>query len=317
MHPRKRLPSMSLLAAFDAAATHGSFTRAADALFLTQSAVSRQIQALEAVLEVALFIRTGKRIVLTEAGARYATDVRSALEQIEQATVRVAQQPRTDVLRLALTPILASKWLLPRLTDFYAAQPDVRITMTTRIADFDLANAGLDAFITDGDGHWPHLVAEHLTDAEVIVVASPALLRRAPLSTPTDLYQHTLLQAEYNPKGWRSSFALNGLSLSRMNLGATFEHTSHLIQAVSAGMGIALVSDILVPEELARGELVVPRIAGLRTERKGFYLLCPPEKTAFAPLMAFRQWLHEGGAPSRGLWASCADQNDRCKMPMP
>jgi len=281
---------MALLAAFDAVARHGSFTRAAQDLFLTQSAVSRQVQALERLLGADLVARSGKRLSLTAAGAAYAREIGPALQAIRNATAR-ATAAAGNTLELALTPILGSKWLMPRLPDFHARHPDVVINVSARIGAFDLDEAGVDAFITDGDGPWPQLAAQHVTDARVIVVASPALLADMPIREPADLYRHTLLQATPNRKGWRSCFALNGLDPARLRAGASFEHTSHLIQAVAAGMGVALASDIFVQPELDSGELVAPDIPGLKNDRKSFYLLYPPQKAEQPALAAFRDWL--------------------------
>lgn len=285
---------MPLLSAFDAVARQGSFTRAAQDLFLTQSAVSRQVQALEDLLGVELFARSGKRLALTAAGACYAKEIGPALQAIRSATLRVAQAG-DRALELALTPILATTWLMPRLVDFHARHPDIVVNISARIGAFDLQDSGIDAYITDGDGPWPKLEAQHVTDARMIVVASPALLERMPIDGAVGLYRHTLLQATYNDKGWRSCFALNGLDTSKLRAGSTFEHTSHLIQAVAAGMGVALVSDIFVQSELASGVLVAPDIPDLKTDRKRFYLLHPPEKRRLAALSAFKEWLGQPG----------------------
>jgi len=182
MNQQRLLPSMSLLQAFEAAARHGSFTRAAEELSLTPSAVSRQVQALEALLEVALFRRAGRRIALTDIGALYAKETSAALERIRSASAQVAAF-RTGVgsLHLATVPTFSSKWLLPRLANFYALHPGMLVHMHSRIADFDMDLSGMDVAIRIGDGHWPGLLSHELVEDRRVVIASPQLLLRQPL----------------------------------------------------------------------------------------------------------------------------------------
>lgn len=147
MNPRRLTPSMSVLVAFEAAARHGSFTKAADELSLTQSAVSRQVQALEALLGVDLFNRDGRRIDLTAAGALYQHELSAALGRIRSATLQtIAFRSQGGTLNLAVLPTFGSKWLLPRMNDFYTQHPDIVVHIHSRIMHADLASvAGGDA----------------------------------------------------------------------------------------------------------------------------------------------------------------------------
>lgn len=301
MHPKRLLPSMSLLAAFAATARHLSFTRAANELFLTQSAVSRQVRALEAELGSTLIDKRGKSVFLTPAGELYAQQVNHALNLIRQATENVCLAPPRPSLNLALTPILGTKWLLPRLPEFYERHPDLSLHISTRIGKFDLVKSGIDAFLTDSDSPWPGVDAHPLMDARMILVASPTLLAKRPLASPTDLYHHTLLQAVPTPLGWHKCFEMNGLDSRRLRQGPTFEMASHLIQATTAGMGVTMISDIFVQSELTEGSLVRVEIAGFKTLTKRFYLMHASESRDLPALVALRDWIIENVSGEHAL----------------
>lgn len=291
MNPRRLTPSMSLLVAFEASARHLSFTRAAVELSLTQSAVSRQVKALEALLDVALFRREKRSIVLTEAGAVYQTEVSAALQRISSASLQaIASRSGGGNLHLAALPTFAAKWLMPRLNSFYAQHPDTLIHVHSRIGLFDLERAGMDAVIGVGDGNRPGLVAHHLLDEEVVPVISPALAGTLPVNCPADVAQHLLLQVAARPAVWQQWFRDNHVPPSAMRLGPQFELTSHLIQAVASGIGIGLVPSILVQDELRSGALQLAIDRPLNTGA-AYYLYVPPERLAFPPVQAFKAWL--------------------------
>ncbi len=291
MNPRRLTPSMSLLVAFEASARHLSFTRAAAELSLTQSAVSRQVRALEALLDVALFRREKRSIVLTEAGAVYQAEISGALQRISSASLQaIASRSGGGNLHLAALPTFAAKWLMPRLNSYYARHPDTLIHVHSRIGQFDAAQAGMDAVIGVGDGNWPGLVAHHLIDEEVVPVISPALAKAAPVNSPADMAGHLLLQVAARPGVWQQWFRANHAPLNAMRLGPQFELTSHLIQAVASGIGIGLVPSILVQDELRSGALQLALDRPLKTGA-AYYLFVPSERLAFPPVQAFKAWL--------------------------
>ena len=284
---------MSLLVAFDAAARHLSFTRAAAELSLTQSAVSRQVQALEELLEVALFRREGRRIVLTDTGAMYQREVNAALQRISSASLQaIAFRTGGGSLHLASLPAFAAKWLMPRLNDFYSRHPGILVHVHSRVNRFDFDLAGMDAVIGVGDGDWPGLVAHHLLDEVVVPVISPALRKAHPMKSPADIAQHLLLMVAARPYVWKSWFEAQALPINQMRLGPQFELTSHLIQAVAAGIGVGLLPTFLVEDELRNGVLDLAFDLPLRTNA-GYYLFIPPEKLRLPPVVAFRDWLLE------------------------
>lgn len=284
-------PSMSMLQAFEAAARHLSFTRAGEELSLTQSAVSRQIQALESLLEVELFRRAGRQLALTEVGRLYARDIAPALARIRGASARaLALRGGAGQLHLSVLPTFAARWLMPRLADFYARHPETLVHLHTRAGEYALEDSGMDAAINVGVEPWAGLIARRLVDEEMVVVASPALLARQPVRTPADVATHRLLHTEMRSEAWREWFTAQRVPLRQMRPGPHFELSMHLVQAVAAGIGLGLVARCLVEEELRSGALVLPPVPGLAGAR-GYYLLYPPDKAGLPALEAFRDWL--------------------------
>jgi DNA-binding transcriptional LysR family regulator len=300
MNYRKLTPSMSLLVAFEASARHESFTRAAEELSLTQSAVSRQVQTLEAMLGVSLFVREGKRIAPTDAGRAYMTELAAALTLIRNATLQVlASDSASQRLRVATLPTFGAKWLLPRLHRLYQLHPDLQIDLHTRIEEVDFATQPLDAAITVGDGRWPNVIAHRLYAEELILVGSPAAFssattrRRKPDTharpTVALLKGLTLLRVSSFVDAWREWCAHFGLPHDALRVGPSFELTSHLIQAVIAEIGVGLVPRMLVADELKDGRLISPfePVASSRS----YYLIYPERVRNHRALVAFREWL--------------------------
>lgn len=292
MNPRRLTPSMSLLIAFEAAARHQSFTRAANELSLTQSAVSRQVQSLESLLGVNLFMRIGRRIVLSDAGAMYWREVASALDKIRGASLQaISFQPGTGALRLAVLPTFGSKWLLPRLHRFYQQHPEVMIHMHSRFDEIeDFALAGIDAAIGIRGNKPKNLSLMSLQDEYPVPIVSPTFLEKQSIAAPKDLSKNLLLHVTHRPQAWAEWFAEQGLDPINAHCGPQFELTAHLIQCVTAGIGVGLVPRVLVEDELLRGTLVIP----FHTEnysRRSFCLTYPTHNAKLPQLVAFREWL--------------------------
>lgn len=298
MNPRRLTPSMSLLLSFEASARHLSFTRAATELALTQSAVSRQVQALEDLLEVPLFRREKRRIQLTEAGRLYQKEIAVALHRIQNASLQaISHRAGGGAFHLAALPTFTAKWLMPRLSRFYARHPGILVHLHSRVTRFDLDLAGVDAVIAVGDGDWPGLVAHRLMDEAVIPVMSPALAASHPCYEAADLAQHMLLQVAARPGVWRRWFEFHGLPVRKMRMGAQFELTTHLIQAVASGIGIGLLPTFLVEDELRRG-ILAPVLNEPFNTGAGYFFLASPDKLATPAVAAFCAWLlEESGSP--------------------
>lgn len=296
MNPRRLTPSMSLLLAFEASARHLSFTRAATELALTQSAVSRQVQALEDLLEVALFRREKRRIVLTEAGTGYQKELAAALQRIRSASLQaISHRTGRGAFHLAALPTFTAKWLMPRLHRFYARHPGILVHLHSRVTRFDLDLAGIDAVIAVGDGDWPGLVPHRLMNEQVIPVISPDIAARQTIRRPADLIQHVLLQVAARPAVWQRWFEAHGLPERSMRWGAQFELTTHLIQAVASGLGVGLLPTFLVEDELRQGVLA-PALDEEFSTGAGYFFLASPDKLAIPAVAAFRDWLLDESA---------------------
>jgi DNA-binding transcriptional LysR family regulator len=283
---------MSLLLAFEAAARHESYTRAAVELSLTQSAVSRQVQALEQQLGLTLFRREGRQVQLTDVGRLYQREMSDALGRIRSATLQaIAYQSGGGSLRLATLPTFGSKWLLPRLHDFYTTHPGMLVHINSRIDAVDFDTSGIDAAIVVGHTGLPGLISHRLLAEELVVVMSPKVADAQARWTPDQIASQMLLNVANNPNVWGDWFSHHHLPHRMMRLGPSFELTSHLIQAVKAGIGIGLVPRILVTDEIASAELI-PLDLPFPSQRS-YFLTYPPRNEMLPSLQAFRAWLLE------------------------
>jgi len=281
---------MSLLLVFEAAARHESYARAAEELSLSQSAISRQVQALEAQLGISLFRREGRTVRLTDVGRRYFIDLGAALGRIRSATLQaMSQQSSGGTLNLATLPTFGSKWLLPHLHGFYQAHPGVTMHIHSRIGEIDFDAGEIDAAITVGAGEWPGLSAHRLYHEFLVAVASPRALAQGQAATPGWAARQVLLTVASNRQAWSEWFTHYGLDHRQMRIGPSFELTSHLIQAVRAGMGVGLVPRVLVEDEIARAELHI--VGEAIASQRSYYLVYPERNATLPSLAAFRQWL--------------------------
>jgi len=290
MNPRKLTPSMSLLLVFEASARHESYTRAADELALSQSAVSRQVQALEEQLGAALFRRQGRSVKLTEVGRRYHSELRPALDRIRQATLQaMSSQSGFGALRLATLPTFGSKWLLPRLHAFYALHPGANVHIHSRIGAVDFSAGDIDAAITVGEDAWPGLVAHRLAKESLIAVCAPGVRPHSQMPSPQWLYAQTFLTIVSYPQAWSDWLAHHAIDPLPMRHGPSFELTSHLIQAVAAGLGVGVLPHSLVKDELMRGTLVA--FGETVPSRRSYYFIYPPRNEDLPALAPLREWL--------------------------
>ncbi len=287
--PRRFLPSLPLLAAFEAAARTGSVTRAAEELSLTQSAVSRQIRALEDQVGVALFHRAKQTIRLTAGGAAYAREVREALAKISAASLTLRANPMGGTLTLATLPTFGARWLLPRLPSFLAAWPGITVNLITRSEPFDFTGSGMDAALHFGTADWPGAHMLPLMGESVIPVCSPDLRAHTGFATAADLRRAPLLHLTSRPDAWEVWLRHHGVDATQVQ-GMLLDQFTALASAAQAGLGIALLPEFLFVAELAEGRLVPAIQLPLRSE--GAYHLCwPPDRADHPPLIAFRDWL--------------------------
>jgi LysR family glycine cleavage system transcriptional activator len=290
MSSTRLTPSMRALLAFEASAKHESFTLAAEELSITQGAISRQVKGLETDLGVDLFLRVGRNVVLTDVGRMYFTELSVALAKVRDATLQaIAYRSDGGSIHLACLPAFGSKWLLPRLPDFYGKHPGVLVHIHSKIGHIDFERSGLDAAITVGDGQWTNGIAHHLADEVLVPIVVPGSDMAKRIRKPRDLLKHLLLEVASRPTAWRDWFAAQGV-VATPPRGPQFELTSHLIQAVIAQLGVGLVPRLFVEDELRNGSLSIP-VHGPSPAGRAYYLIVNPRRVNYPPMQAFQNWL--------------------------
>ncbi|MDP2739730.1 MAG: LysR family transcriptional regulator [Pseudorhodobacter sp.] len=287
--PRRFLPSISLLAAFEAVCRTGSTLAAARDLDLTQGAVSRLVMNLEAQLGVALFLRQRRRLVPTEAALAYAREIGRAMDLISRGAMRVRSTTGGGTLSLSILPTFGTRWLAPRLPRFLAQHPGVTINLGTRLRPFDFAEEGFDAAIHFGAETWPDSGAVKLFDETLVACCAPGYLAAHPVTGPGDLIGLPLLQLETRPNAWAGWFRQHGVAATAAQ-GMLFDQFAPMIQAAIYGMGVALLPEFLAMAELADRRLV--NAWGAPVPGTGsYYLVWPSIGAWYPPLQAFRDWL--------------------------
>lgn len=298
---RRLVPDIVNLQAFECAARHQNFSRAAQELNLTQSAVSRQIAELEQQTGLKLFERIRQRVVLSEAGQRLLPEVNRLLQQSERLMIgAIAARQMKASLKIATLPTFGTKWLVPRLKDFLVDNQDVAITVESRVAAFDLAEEGFDLAIHFGQPVWAGGVSTFLCNETVLPVANQELARlqlagreqdtRIDHAAPVDLSGAPLLQLATRPKLWAEWFELNGLPTENAYTGIRFDQFSMIVAAVISGLGIGLLPTYLIEEELRSG-LIVPLSTVPMTTPNAYFIIRPETKVTNTAADLFQAWL--------------------------
>lgn len=292
----RRLPPLNAVRAFDAAARHLSFTKAADELHVTQAAISHQIKGLEEWLGLPLFRRANRSLELTEAGAAYLPGVRGAIELLMEATERLTRSETSPTLTVSTLPSFASKWLLPRLARFQAEHADIDVLLQTTEEVVDFTKRDVDLAIRLGTGRWPDLRVERLMTEDLFPVCSPSLpTAERPLSKPSDLRHHTLLHDDYEI-GWEEWCRAAGVEGVDVRRGPRFDNSALMIQAALAGQGVCLARAVLAADDLAAGRLI--RVFSTRIPGDSAYYVCaPPHHFRRPKVVAFRDWLFREAGP--------------------
>ena len=288
---KRWLPSLNGLRTFEAAARHRSFTRAAEELGVTQTAVSHQIRTLEERLGLKLFDRRGRALRLTEAAESYLPSVRSAFDELHDATDRLIRRDADATLTVSTLPSFAAKWLIPRLGEFQDRHPDISIRITTSMARVDFDRDDVDVAIRYGRGDWPGVRLDRLVGEDIFPVCSPKLLDGPhPLRRPDDLASHTLLHVVGFLQDWQVWLTAANVDHADPSSGPRFDLIINALQAAIDGLGVALGRTALVEGDLAAGRLVAPFDISLPSEAA--YYAVAPEQTADRPkIEAFREWL--------------------------
>jgi len=294
-----RLPPLDLLLAFEAAARQLSFTRAADERFVTQSAISRQIRALEDDLGVELFARGHRALTLTPPGQKLLLACQGVLAQLRRTVSSIRAPNAREVLALSTTPSFASYWLIPRLHSFTQANPGVDVRLDASYEVRDLQGEGFDIAVryqkaSAGDG-------ERLFSETMLPVCAPALRRGrdAPLKVPADLRHHTLLEVDAMPGSapvdWTSWLQANGVPDLEPRSRLTFSSYNEVVAAALAGQGVALGRKPLLDSLLRRKELVAP-FGDARETARAYFVVTDPASRARPAVRALEQWLREQAA---------------------
>ena len=286
----RRLPPLNALRAFEAAARHLSFTRAAAELHVTQAAISHQVKALEDYLGRQLFRRLNRALLLTDDAQAYLPSVSRAFTLLNEATSNLLSKHTPGPLTVSALPSFAARWLVPRLGRFRQIRPDIdlRIDPSAELSDF--AGGDVDVSIRYGRGKYPGLRTDWLMTEDIFPVCSPLLLAGMhPLREPGDLEHHVLLHDDGHGdwRTWLLAAAADGVDPTR---GPIFTDSGMLIQAAMAGQGVALARGVLAADELAAGRLVRPFALSLPTAY-AYYLVCPQDRAEQPKIAAFRDWL--------------------------
>lgn len=288
---RTSIPDIAVLQAFECAARHGNFTQAAAELNLTQSAVSRQIRALELLLKVPLFERVRKRVVLSPAGRSLLPDVMRLLSQTEDMVLRaMASSGGKSTLTIATLPTFGNRWLLRRLPDFLRLHPDTTVNIASRSEPFDLDGEDFDLVIHYGQPVWAHATCTYLCGEVILPVGHPELLRAAPITQPEDFAAAPLLHLTTRPKLWTEWLQSNGDEDLAAYHGHRFDQFSMIIEAALLGLGYALLPRYLIDDEIASGRLDIVLNRPMSTANS-YYIVTPEDKQGSPAARAFQTWL--------------------------
>ncbi|MBT3787045.1 MAG: transcriptional regulator GcvA [Alphaproteobacteria bacterium] len=286
----RRLPPMNGLKAFEAAARHESFTRAAEELCVTQGAVSHQVKALEAELGLKLFQREARRLVITETGRDYLEVIRDALDRIALGTERLQQRQSTGVLTVSTSPNFASKWLVHRLGRFAETYPDIDLRVSATLHHIDFAREDVDIAVRHSVGPSRGMDSVQLYTEELLPVCSPRLLEgHKGLRQPADLAKLPLLHLD-NRQDWSKWLDAAGVKDADLSRGPVLNQASIILDAAVDGQGVALARTGLAAHDLINGRLVRPFELALPVSY-AYWIVCPKATAQLPKIATFRNWL--------------------------
>lgn len=285
---RRQLPSLPSLLAIEAVDRLGSASAAALELALTQSAISRQLQVLQAQMGVALFVQGGGRLALTPAARDYAQVARQALATLANAGRQLRANPLGGNLNLAILPAFGAHWLAPKLAQFKARHPEVSLNLSTRLRPFDIAAEGFDAAIHYGREDWPGAMHLHLLDETLMAVAAPSLIP-APLARADDILSYPLMQLDSRTGDWGRWLAHHGHAGPRPTA-MMFDQYATMSTAALHGLGAALLPSFIAEGYLATGQLI-PAFGPAIPAAGRYYLVWPKDTAPRAAFTSFHAWL--------------------------
>ncbi|WP_337840695.1 transcriptional regulator GcvA [Rheinheimera sp.] len=286
----RRLPPLNALKAFETAARHLSFTKAAEEMFVTQAAISHQIKALEDHLGLKLFMRKNRSLLLTEEGQSFFLDIKEIFSQLHEATEKLLARGAKGSLTVSLQPSFAIQWLVPRLSKFSEAHSDIDVRIKAVDSDEGSLTDDVDVAIYYGRGSWRGLHADKLHTEYLLPVCSPLLLTSGkPLKEVLDLKFHTLLH-DGSRQAWKDWFVGQGIKNFNVNQGPIFSHTAMVLQAAIHGQGVALAHNVMARPDINSGRLIVP-FNHVLLSKDSHYLVCRESQTELGKIVAFRQWI--------------------------
>lgn len=290
---KRLVPSMTALQCFEAAARHLSFTRAAEELHLTQSAVSKQVAQLEEMLRNHLFLRIRRRLQLTPAGSLYLAEVNKILNQVDMSSRYILTYgEQTEILKVATQPSFGVRWLIPHLKGFGKRHPNIHLDIRNEMEPFSLLQGSADVVFFFGQGTWPGATCVELFREEVVPVCAPELLKGRELTNATQVTELVLMQSASRPEAWHEWFLEQGLHTDNSYHGPRFDTFYMALSAAQAGCGVALVPRYLVEKELGDGSLVIAWNHAMRSH--GAHYLAFAEHAAEVPkVRALVEWTRE------------------------
>jgi LysR family glycine cleavage system transcriptional activator len=307
-----RLPPTAALRAFESAARHLSYTRAAEELSITQSAVSHQIRHIEQLWELKLFLRRGRSLRLTEAGHVLAPIVRDFIKRLSAKLAELRPgDDRSVSLRVSLVQSFAFKWLVPRLGQFSQQHPSINVWISTTDELIDFSMHEVDVGIRLGHGGWSGLSEELILREYVFPVCSPRFLSRImPPETPEDLLRYPLIyrhSQDICPR-WRDWFRDAGVEIKSLPKGSKFPDTSMAVQAAIDDFGVALARSAHVQDDLATGRLV--KLFDVSSPSNvAYYFVCPKGRESEPNIRAFHDWVVEEAVLSQKEFDRVAGPN--------
>lgn len=286
----QNLPPPVALRAFEAAARHLSFTRAAAELSVTQAAVSHQIRVLEEYLHAPLFTRLPRRLLLTEQGQSLYAVVGEYFSKLAEVTSDIKSTAGGGVLNVSLTPYFSAKWLTIRLSEFWNRHPNIDLRLHHVARPDQLDRPDIDVAISWARDKWPGAESKLLLSARVLPVCSPKIItRNKPLKIVDDLYNHTLLH-EQDYSLWSLWLKRAGIKNVNLKRGSTLDDSNVILQAAIDGQGVALGADMLLTDELHSGRLVMPFDPSIST-RVSYYILYRQGAMKNPVIATFCNWL--------------------------
>ncbi len=281
-----RIPSLAALRAFEAAARCQSFSKAARELNVTHAAISHHVRSLEAEFSESLIVRQGRGVAVTPTGLQLAESLQSGFSIIASGVEKLRSQSEDRPLNISVTPAFATNWLMPRIGEFWAKHPEISLNINPSIGLVDIRKDGFDLAVRYGDGRWPNVKSELLTDGDFWVVSHPDLVKGRTVNCLPDVVGLPWLM-ENNMMERKAIVEREGIDFQQIKL--TLLNTNGLVlSAVTAGLGISLQPKSLVEREVEAGDLI--KICELNQENLGYYMVVLPDRQPKG-LRAFLSWL--------------------------